>query len=329
MKQQLSTGLKRAKAFYQGFISGMWFVHIVRQLVVTGGNIAESAFLLATLWVIVNAVAHDLVTWILSSHDIELVNNLSTIAFGALPELILISVIGVSISHWRTAIKQRDKISGVWAVLYSIPTGFFVVITVTALTTFVSTKGTQYISMDPIWLVIRCLSGWLYAVVNMLFQQLGKPYHASQLAEKDSQINQLQTQIDRLNQDLQTRVSELSNELKARNEQVNLLTERASSVNREALENYPKVLNEWVEKNVKTASVEEIEAITGQSKRRINIAIKAGKLTKDNRNKDLIRVSSVIEWLKTAPLPETPIPSNGHSNGDTDPLELPVLTASL
>lgn len=82
--------------------------------------------------------------------------------------------------------------------------------------------------------------------------------------------------------------------------------------------------------------------VTGHSKQRINGAIKSGKLQKDNRNKDLIRVSSVVEWLKIAPIPDTPIPpnwqtnewsklglkpaTNGHHSGqNTDPLFLPMM----
>ena len=346
MKQKLIS-------FYKGFISGMWFVSIMRQCIITGGNIAESAFLLATLWVIVNAVAHTMVLWVIDAHTIELINNLSAIAFSALPELIIIPVIIVCYGHWHTAIKYKSLASGTWAILYSIPALFFLVMTIITITTFVSTKGTQFVPMDGFQLVIRCLSGWMYAVVNMLFQKLGEPHYASKLDERDTAIAQLKTRIETLTAEysqekemlltshstkIETLIAEYSAEkenltslLKTQSVQVKQLSARASSLVRDSLENYPIVLNEWLEKGKKTASISEIEKATGHSKRRINAAIEKGLLVKDPRNKDFIRVSSVIEWLKIAPLPDTLISSNGHSNGhaiesDIDPFGLPIVT---
>jgi hypothetical protein len=81
------------------------------------------------------------------------------------------------------------------------------------------------------------------------------------------------------------------------------------------LESYPLVDDAWLAKDRKSASIDEIMAVTGQSKRRINKA----NLQRSSRNKDLILISSVLEWLKTAPKPEPkaqdtdPLPvTNGH-----------------
>ena len=70
----------------------------------------------------------------------------------------------------------------------------------------------------------------------------------------------------------------------------------------EVVKHYPKIASEWLAKNQKSATLEEVMQITGHSKRRLNKA----PLQRSPRNKDLIRISSVIEWLKTAPLPENP-----------------------
>jgi len=92
----------------------------------------------------------------------------------------------------------------------------------------------------------------------------------------------------------------------------------------EVLKTYPKVGIEWLAKDRKTVTIEEIITVTGQSKRRVN---KAG-LQRSSRNRDLILVSSILEWLKTAPKPEPkaqstdPLPVlNGHRNKDTKPLD--------
>ena len=68
----------------------------------------------------------------------------------------------------------------------------------------------------------------------------------------------------------------------------------------EVVKRYPKIASEWLAKNQKSTTLEEVMRITGHSKRRLNRA----PLQRSPRNKDLIRINSVIEWLKTAPLPE-------------------------
>ncbi len=97
----------------------------------------------------------------------------------------------------------------------------------------------------------------------------------------------------------------------------------------EVVKRYPKVASEWLAKNQKSTTLEEVIRITGHSKRRLNRA----PLQRSPRNKDLIRINSVIEWLKTAPLPENPDAlasvnrtinldelqeQNDHSNGHLD-----------
>jgi hypothetical protein len=97
----------------------------------------------------------------------------------------------------------------------------------------------------------------------------------------------------------------------------------------EVVKRYPRIASEWLAKNQKSTSLEEVMRITGHSKRRLNRA----PLQRSPRNKELIRVNSVIEWLKTAPLPENPDAfvsvidvvsaneeqeQNGHANGHVD-----------
>jgi hypothetical protein len=70
----------------------------------------------------------------------------------------------------------------------------------------------------------------------------------------------------------------------------------------EVVKRYPKIASEWLAKNQKSTTLEEVMRITGHSKRRLNRA----PLQRSPLNKDLIRINSVIEWLKTAPMPENP-----------------------
>jgi hypothetical protein len=75
------------------------------------------------------------------------------------------------------------------------------------------------------------------------------------------------------------------------------------------LNSYPLVSDKWLAKGRKSASIDEIMAVTGHTKRKLNNA----PLRVSSRNDKLILISSVLEWLKTAPKPE-PKPQ------DTDPL---------
>jgi len=200
-------------------------------------------------------------------------------------------------------------------------------------------------TMPPVLVATRVLAGYDYGFLSMLFVLIGEPDHADYVSGLKSTIDRLSQEIEglktaftnELNQvrqetkvileEKQREIERFQNVVKTQNEQVLKLAEKASSLELRDVENYPKVVSELIEKQVKTVSVETIVALTGHSKRRIN----AAKLQKHSRNKRLIMVSSLIEWLKTAPLPETPIPdshSNGHviaSENDTDPLMLPTL----
>jgi hypothetical protein len=85
----------------------------------------------------------------------------------------------------------------------------------------------------------------------------------------------------------------------------------------EVVRRYPGVYRYWLSRDVKSVSIQEIVEVTKQSKRRVQYQI--GKaLKKTTRNDNKILVSSVIEWLKTAPIPEQvavySFPQNG---GDT------------
>jgi hypothetical protein len=90
------------------------------------------------------------------------------------------------------------------------------------------------------------------------------------------------------------------------------------------------VTAEWLNQGIKTVALEDIVRVTGHSRQRINGALTSGKLKTDRRNSKLIRVSSVIEWLKTLPAPSVEtfqFHGNGNSHShDTDPLLLPVLS---
>jgi len=310
--------MMHARKGYSYFVSGVWFVSIVRQIVLTGGNIAESAFLIATLWVIINAVAHTLLTWFMPLQMIELFNYLAVISFSALPELIIIPVIITCFTHWSSAVKHRDKTAMIWGTLYSIPTAFFLVMTILAITTFVSTGGSHFVPADGMQLVIRCLSGWMYAVVNMLFDHLGKPHYDSIIGGLNRELTMLKDKfnleitelknrhtsvIDGLNESLTSEIAEVKSENAKLKTNLDAQLKLALSAGLNAADTgveplyqmYPSIEKEWIMTNKKSVSLDEIIKVTGINKRRVTNA----RIRKTGRNDALYFVSSVLDWLNS------------------------------
>ena len=157
--------------------------------------------------------------------------------------------------------------------------------------------------------------------VTSRFEEALKTANSNFTIAMQSKQSEFEYQIKAIVEEGKNRIEHLQNLLETKSMQVEKLSERASSLEREELAFYPKVQSLWIEKAKRTVSIDEIVDVTGLSKQRIRAAITGGKIARDNRNKELFRVSSVVEWLKT-------IPVNGTSNGrnDTDPLALPVFT---
>src|SRR5260370_40151544 len=66
------------------FLNGHAIVALVQWMVQVAGRVAESALLLATLYVTFNNVAHTLVSWMLPEHAVSALNYLSVVAFSLL-----------------------------------------------------------------------------------------------------------------------------------------------------------------------------------------------------------------------------------------------------
>jgi hypothetical protein len=191
------TGLSLVKLLAYLF-SFQWIVDLVHWMIDIGGNIAESAFLLATLFVTVEVVAHSWVTWIIYSPDVlSSINQACIITFTALPELIIFQAIAVSFDHcqlaWRT--KRIDAIA--WAIAFAIPTLVFLVMTVITMTSFVSFEAVNKTTFQAtgFMLVVRCLAGYWYGMVSMLFTKLGKKGYSHFFASLQTTISSLELKV--------------------------------------------------------------------------------------------------------------------------------------
>ncbi|MGH2506051.1 MAG: hypothetical protein ACRDHZ_01305 [Ktedonobacteraceae bacterium] len=173
--QHIVDWLKVIRSVFVYIFFFQWVVDLARWLVTTGGNIAESAFLLATVYVTINTVAHQLVLWVMPASVIVTVNQISVIAFSVLPELIIFAAIKVTFDHGKMALLTKRIDSWVWAVLYFVPTAVFLVLTVVTISSFVSVEATNVNAPQAtgLMLVIRCLAGWSYGMLQMLWAKLG------------------------------------------------------------------------------------------------------------------------------------------------------------
>lgn len=193
-------------AFINELLSWKWFVRFVRWLIISGGTVAESAFLVATLYVTICVVAHPLLVWILPENVILVLNQVSVIVFACIPELIVFSAVKVTIDHWRTAFATRNKWSFVWAVSYTIPTVVFLAMTIITITSFVSLQeiNVSTYQVSGANLIIRVMFGWLYGVVGMLFDSIGKSGYAETIRERDTMIATLSQEVALRDNDIAT-----------------------------------------------------------------------------------------------------------------------------
>lgn len=333
-----------AKNKIQTFLTWQWVKKFLYWIVVSGGTISECVFLIASIWVSVNATVHPLMLKLMSQDATVTLSQLAVSAFTSLPEVILGLAVVTTYGHIKFYCIHKRKSSFTWSILFGVPTVVFASLTIWTLAASALQIGYE---MPPFLIATRVLAGYVYGFLSMLYVLIGEPDNADYVAslkveldKRDATIESLNQEIERLKtsfvdelndtmhqakvtlEEKQNEIAQFQNLLKSKNEQVKTLSERASSLVLHELENYPKVINELVSTDAKTVLYSDIARLTGHSKQRIAKA----KLQRHSRNKDLVMVSSLLEWLKTAPLPETSnqfeTPANGHNHSNTDEIEV-------
>jgi hypothetical protein len=231
------------------FLNGHAIVALVRWLVTVAGRIAESALLLATLYVTLNNVAHTLLTWVVPAPGIELLNYLSVVAFSILPELIVGIAITTTYNHWKLFFRAPawKNSAWVWGTLYLVPTSVFTVMTITTLASFVQIVAA---SGNPgqatgTALTVRFLAGWSYSLVEILFVTIGKKSYAERFdglrltidslhresTTQRSTIAQLTEEVNGLRRESTTQQSTISQ----LTEEVNGLRQRSTQLQEQSL----------------------------------------------------------------------------------------------
>jgi hypothetical protein len=325
----------------QSLLTWSWAKRLLYWLIISAGTMSELTFLIASLWISLNSSVHQFVLKFMNTDINTNITSLATAGYVALPELILglacVTTIGhvkmflYSLKHEPGQKPKPNYIALIWAVLYGLPTLVFLVLSVFTLGSAVSSNSFE---LPTPLAVTRAIAGYMFAFTSLLYWKLGDPQEAERLAAKDSTIVSLQEEKDRSietltkeKDELQTKLISEKNDLLAKvnsekdaaishlqqeNAHLKTLlaqienahTKLVNDVNKsseDALGAYSDECKNWLNSGAKSVSIEEIIKFTGHSKRKINNAMTAGKLLSPGRNKELILVSSLMEWLKQTP----------------------------
>ncbi|BCL81731.1 hypothetical protein ccbrp13_41960 [Ktedonobacteria bacterium brp13] len=139
---------------------------------------------------IVQSRAHKLVVWVLPDTAIVTANQVSVIAFSVLPELIIFSALKITYDHWKMVQSTKRIDAWVWAIAYTIPTLVFLVMTILTITRFVNVEAvsTNAPQATGVMLVVRCLAGWGFGMLQMLWAKLGHEGYSNLFARLRSEI---------------------------------------------------------------------------------------------------------------------------------------------
>jgi hypothetical protein len=328
MKAAAQAVKPRACAALTFIVTWQWVKHLLSWLILSAGTISECAFILASLWVCINASVHSFVLLFMSEQATQSLTSLAATAYVGLPELILPLAIVTTLAHWRTWTYNRsDYAPALWCALFGLPTLVFLAISGTTLAFSLANHG--FLLPSPL-VVVRGIAGYWYALASLLYVQVGKKQETDRLKEKDRLYLQLKNEKDfelaqlrteseatlaEVRENMQRKITELQKEKERISAELANQKEllREALTRNSALQNvldksaegalaaYPEEVIRWLKSDEKSFFIDEVARITGHSKRRLLAAIDHGKLQVTSRAKDRILKSSLIGWLKNNP----------------------------
>src|SRR6266699_3550093 len=150
-----------------------WTKRLLHWIIISAGTMSECVFLVASLWVSINANVHAFVLLFLSEDVTKHVTELATTAYVALPECIVGLAVVVTLSHTRMVMyTPKDYRAMIWSVLYGLPTLVFLAL---SLITLGNAVASVTFEMPTGLVVIRALAGYLFAFTSLLYTQIGIP----------------------------------------------------------------------------------------------------------------------------------------------------------
>ncbi|MBO0791716.1 MAG: hypothetical protein J2P36_12310 [Ktedonobacteraceae bacterium] len=292
----------RSKAIFTAFIhflksvlSLQWLVSLAALLREIGGNVSESAFMLATIYVSIDFVAPQLVKWVLPVDAWRQgMMEICGIAFTILPELILIIAL---LEVWKHVVMWRHgggKRSLAWAIAYGLPTFCFLMMATYTLGAAVVSRNIDSASLPNFILIARAMAGFTYCIVQAIYQK-GDNYSGlmnSLKTEAKTAINALQS--------AEKKVEELESNLKkALEENARLqagIQRKAVQENVQDEDRSPEEIIEWLRSYGRsTIDLSEANVVMRQSKRRMDNAVKRGEI-RPTKNPQIVFIDSLIAW---------------------------------
>ncbi len=167
------------------FTGGHFIVRLGQKVVLTGGVIAETSLLFATLWVTADYTIPAFLRKFMSLDLMNSFSSLSQAAFSLLPEIILASAIVTTIHHWKIASTNWNNKHWIWASLFTAPTLTFLVLTLYTISTFTSQDG-SIAQATGAALAIRCFAGYSYALLELIYARIGK--HVEQVVSQQEHL---------------------------------------------------------------------------------------------------------------------------------------------
>ncbi len=129
-----------ARTIGRSLITWSWTRRLVHWIIISAGTMSECVFLIASLWVSVNANVHTFVLKFISEQTAQFLTELATTAYVILPECIVGLAVVVTLGHVRTwTHNKRDYRPAIWAVLFGLPTIVFFVLSLVTLGCSVAT----------------------------------------------------------------------------------------------------------------------------------------------------------------------------------------------
>lgn len=216
-----------AESTGRSILTWEWTKKLLHWLIISAGTISECAFLIASLWMSVNASVHPLVLLFIDDTTSQHLTELATAAYVALPELILGLAFVTTIGHVRLWLYNRRNYSAaIWTVLYGLPTLVFLVLSL--ITLGCSVTSVNFRLPEPL-IVVRALAGYMFAFTSLLYTQLGVPQEKDKLQKKDDLLAVLRQEKDAMIAELSGKNAQLQEIVQRQNaelqEQKELLAE--------------------------------------------------------------------------------------------------------
>jgi hypothetical protein len=156
------------------FLNGHFLVWLGQKVISISGRVAETALLFAVLWISGTSVAPGLIELFMSAKTMQYLVWLALIVLALIPEIILGNSIINAAGHWQNVASERHNVMAwVWAILFTIPTVLFLILTALTLNALVSDGG-NFVQASNGLVGMRCFAGWTYGLLALVYAGIGR-----------------------------------------------------------------------------------------------------------------------------------------------------------